>query len=320
MSNPRIRRLSLDYERLIARFSQWAPIEVSATAGEPPEQYRVVYNIGGLYSTPSGQIIERKQHVVEINLSLGYPRRAPQCKMITPIFHPNFDDVSVCIGDFWAASEGLDDLIVRIGRMIAYQEYNVRSPLNGLAAKWAAQHTHLLPVDSAELAPPSAQTQSESAEKVVVHFADASHPDARFAPPAAVVSAIPTQPPPLPAVSTPPSLPVEPEDATFAPPSSPVAAASMEYLRLDFGSIAIALPPEKRITIGSMPGNDIQLSHVGVSGFHAELTRKESEIILRDLGSTNGTTKNAAPVTETPITPGDRICFGEVEARLMSGF
>lgn len=59
----------------------------------------------------------------------------------------------VCIGDFWAASEGLDDLIIRIGRMITYQEYNTKSPLNGLAAKWAAQ-THLLPIDPRPIAPP----------------------------------------------------------------------------------------------------------------------------------------------------------------------
>jgi ubiquitin-protein ligase len=68
--------------------------------------------------------------------------------MLTPIFHPNFDDSMVCIGDFWAASEGLDDLIIRIGRMITYREYNTKSPLNGLAAKWAAQNSHLLPIDS----------------------------------------------------------------------------------------------------------------------------------------------------------------------------
>jgi len=74
--------------------------------------------------------------------------------MLTPVFHPNFDDSMVCIGDFWAASEGLDDLIIRIGRMIAYQEYNTKSPLNGLAAKWAAQNRNLLPVDSRPLAPP----------------------------------------------------------------------------------------------------------------------------------------------------------------------
>lgn len=92
---------------------------------------------------------------MEVNLSLGYPRRPPHCRMTTPIFHPNFDASSVCIGDFWAASEGLDDLIVRVGRMIAYQEFNSKSPLNGLAAKWAAQHPDLLPVDAREIAPPS---------------------------------------------------------------------------------------------------------------------------------------------------------------------
>lgn len=92
--------------------------------------------------------------MLEVNLTLGYPRRAPQCRMLTPVFHPNFDDSMVCIGDFWAASEGLDQLIIRIGRMISYQEYNTRSPLNGLAAKWAAQNTHLLPIDARPVAPP----------------------------------------------------------------------------------------------------------------------------------------------------------------------
>jgi len=80
--------------------------------------------------------------------------------MLTPIFHPNFDDSMVRIGDFWAASEGLDDLIIRVGRMIAYQEYNTKSPLNGLAAKWAAQNSHLLPIDSRSFAPPSRDEES----------------------------------------------------------------------------------------------------------------------------------------------------------------
>jgi ubiquitin-protein ligase len=121
----------------------------------PPEVYRFTYLIRGLYVAGNGDIVERDEHVMEVNLSLGYPRRPPHCRMITPIFHPNFDASSVCIGDFWAASEGLDDLIVRVGRMISYQEYNTKSPLNGLAAKWAAQHPELLPVDAREIAPPS---------------------------------------------------------------------------------------------------------------------------------------------------------------------
>jgi ubiquitin-protein ligase len=154
MISPRIRRLKNDYDNLVQRFHQWPLIQISGTAGMPPEVYRFTYSIKGLYVAASGEILERDMHVLEVNLSLGYPRRAPQCRMLTPVFHPNFDDASVCIGDFWAASERLDDLITRIGRMIAYQEYNTKSPLNGLAAKWAAQHLELLPVDPRVVAPP----------------------------------------------------------------------------------------------------------------------------------------------------------------------
>lgn len=140
----------------------WPRIRVAEKIGDPPEQYRFEFNIQGLEVSSDGQIQERSHHVVEVNLSLGYPRRMPQCKMLTPIFHPNFDQTTVCIGDFWSASEGLDDLILRIGRMIAFQEYNTKSPLNGHAARWAEEHPDLLPVDARELSPPhAAEAESE---------------------------------------------------------------------------------------------------------------------------------------------------------------
>src|ERR1700719_3951342 len=154
MPSPRIRRLTLDYELLQKILLGSSLVEISGVAGLPPEIYRFTYKLKGVYVSPSGEILERDTHLLEVNLTLDYPRRAPQCRMLTPIFHPNFDETSVCIGDFWAASEGLDDLIIRIGRMIAYQEYNTKSPLNGLAAKWAAQNPYLLPVDPGPVAPP----------------------------------------------------------------------------------------------------------------------------------------------------------------------
>lgn len=162
MLSPRVRRLKLDYELLTTRFRDWPLIAITGSAGLPPEVYQFTYRVRGLYVAANGDIVERDEHVMEVNLSLGYPRRPPHCRMITPIFHPNFDASSVCIGDFWAASEGLDDLIIRVGRMIAYQEFNTKSPLNGLAAKWAAQHAALLPVDTREIAPPSIYVPSET--------------------------------------------------------------------------------------------------------------------------------------------------------------
>lgn len=162
MLSPRIRRLKLDHDLLQQRFASWPLIQITGTAGLPPEVYRFAYHIKGLFVAANGEIQERQQHHLEVNLSLGYPRRAPQCRMLTTVFHPNFDEATVCIGDFWAASEGLDDLIIRIGRMISYQEYNTKSPLNGLAAKWAEQHAQLFPVDVRDIAPPLQVPQAAS--------------------------------------------------------------------------------------------------------------------------------------------------------------
>jgi hypothetical protein len=151
----------LDAAMLESLLKDWPLIQITGKAGMPPEVYRFTYFVKSLYVAGAGEILERDSHILEVNLTLGYPRRAPQCRMLTPVFHPNFDDSMVCIGDFWAASEGLDDLIIRIGRMIAYQEYNTKSPLNGLAAKWAAQNTHLLPIDARPIAPPLKRQEQE---------------------------------------------------------------------------------------------------------------------------------------------------------------
>src|SRR5262245_30320841 len=177
MLPPRIRRLKLDHEQLQQRFGNWPLIRIVGTAGMPPELYRFQYFLRGLYVGADGSILERNDHLLEVNLSLGYPRRAPQCKMLTPVFHPNFDESSICIGDVWAASEGLDDLVIRIGRMIAYQEYNTKSPLNGLAAKWAAENAPRLPVDRREVAPPISAPTSEPDEKIVVTLLSADQPE-----------------------------------------------------------------------------------------------------------------------------------------------
>lgn len=177
MPSPRIRRLLLDEQMLQQVFRNWPIIQITGKAGKPPEIYRFTYNLRGLYVSPAGEILERDVHLLEVNLTLGYPRRAPQCRMLTPVFHPNFDDSMVCIGDFWAASEGLDDLIVRIGRMIAYQEYNTKSPLNGLAAKWAAQNSSLLPVDPRPVAPPLRTTDSVAVIEPAIAIAESSTGD-----------------------------------------------------------------------------------------------------------------------------------------------
>lgn len=151
----RLRRLTADAHQIADAFAQFPPIKIIHTQGDPPDLYRIEYRIGGLERGPDGKPIPRGRHEVEIQLTADYPRLAPKCRMITPIFHPNIDPAAICVGDHWTAGERLTDLIIRIGRMIAYQAYNIRSPLDGEAAMWADLHAAELPIDPADLHPPS---------------------------------------------------------------------------------------------------------------------------------------------------------------------
>ena len=59
--SPRIRRLSQDHETLKRRFANWPLIQMTGTAGLPPEHYRFTYAIKGLYVDPTGQILDRNE-------------------------------------------------------------------------------------------------------------------------------------------------------------------------------------------------------------------------------------------------------------------
>ena len=48
---------------------------------------------------------------------------------------------------------GAVGLVVRIGEMIAYQAYNIKSPLDGEAAMWADLNQSELPIDSRAMRP-----------------------------------------------------------------------------------------------------------------------------------------------------------------------
>ena len=147
----RTRRLQADYEQMLAAFGHHPYIRIRAAEGQPPERYEVEYLVSGLVMGADGEVHVKREHVAQIVLTLAYPRQAPQCRMLTPVFHPNIAPHAICIGDHWAAGESLADLVARIGQMIAYQSYNTKSPLSGEAARWADEHMHRLPVDSVDL-------------------------------------------------------------------------------------------------------------------------------------------------------------------------
>jgi ubiquitin-protein ligase len=157
MSTVRLRRLQADYEKVRDYVNRHPRLQLIQADGTPPERYQVEYRIRGLRQT-ADELASVKSHMVEISLPLSYPRMPPQCRMLTPIFHPNIAPQAICIGDHWSPGEPLWSIIARIGEMISFQSYNTKSPLNGEAARWVDQHLDELPLDSVSMMPDDAVT------------------------------------------------------------------------------------------------------------------------------------------------------------------
>jgi ubiquitin-protein ligase len=150
----RTRRLLADAQHVGEAFRNSELIKVLEMEGTPPDLYRVEFDVESLEPTDDPERPKpRNVHRVEIQLTADYPRAAPMCKMLTPVYHPNIDPSHVCVGDHWAAGERLVDLIVRIGEMLAYQAYNIKSPLDAHAAMWADLNAERLPTDSRTIRP-----------------------------------------------------------------------------------------------------------------------------------------------------------------------
>lgn len=175
MSTVRLRRLQSDYEKLRAFLGRQPRIRLIQAQGTPPERYQLEYQICGLREVDE-QLQTVSNHIVEIALPLSYPRLPPQCRMLTPVFHPNIAPHAICIGDHWSAGEPLWSMVARIGEMITYQSYNTKSPLNGEAARWAESNLDKLPLDKTNFMPDDAQPAEEPAATAAPRAAVASPP------------------------------------------------------------------------------------------------------------------------------------------------
>jgi pSer/pThr/pTyr-binding forkhead associated (FHA) protein/DNA-directed RNA polymerase subunit RPC12/RpoP len=66
-----------------------------------------------------------------------------------------------------------------------------------------------------------------------------------------------------------------------------------------------------RVTrLGRHPDSEISLDDISVSRRHAEIERQQTEYVLRDMGSMNGTYVNQRRVDSTVLAQGDEILIG----------
>lgn len=71
-----------------------------------------------------------------------------------------------------------------------------------------------------------------------------------------------------------------------------------------------------RTTIGRVEDNTFHIADPSVSSHHCEVQLRGSDIIIRDLNSTNGSFINGNKIEESVLKPGQVLRLGQVELKL----
>lgn len=74
-----------------------------------------------------------------------------------------------------------------------------------------------------------------------------------------------------------------------------------------------------KTSIGRVEDNAFTITDPSVSSHHCEVLLKGTEVVIRDLNSTNGTYINGEKISEATLKPGQILRLGQIELRLDTG-
>ncbi|MCB2184922.1 MAG: FHA domain-containing protein [Deltaproteobacteria bacterium] len=92
--------------------------------------------------------------------------------------------------------------------------------------------------------------------------------------------------------------------------------AKLIFTSADSKGKTLDLEQKEVLVVGRDPSCDLTLDHPDVSRRHAELRRTPQGYLIKDLGSTNGTTVNGTKVAEKLLANGDKVAFGAVTSQV----
>jgi hypothetical protein len=141
-------QLEAFFQEIKTSFAQHQQIQVTPIAGDPPEQYRVTYHLRGFCKEDGGEVQICSDHIIAITLPFGFPHFPPNCTPESSVFHPDFDQAAICIGEFWENTPSLAELIIHIGRMLCGEIYSSNNAFNEEAATWYKENQDKLPLDT----------------------------------------------------------------------------------------------------------------------------------------------------------------------------
>ena len=78
------------------------------------------------------------------------------------------------------------------------------------------------------------------------------------------------------------------------------------------GEQTIDIKPGSQLVVGRAVNSDVPIYDPTISRQHAQLTVQNGGVMVKDLGSSNGTFLNGSRITEAVATPNDIVMFGKV--------
>lgn len=73
-----------------------------------------------------------------------------------------------------------------------------------------------------------------------------------------------------------------------------------------------------KTTIGRVDDNNFQIAEPSVSSHHCEILLRGSDVVVKDLNSTNGTFINGEKISESILKPGQTLRLGQIELQLLT--
>lgn len=119
----------------------------------PPLDYRITFKgLRSIVSIDQDQLpVFGGDHMLEIRMTTGYPMEPPVCYMLSPVWHPNIQSEEgpfqgrICGNtEGFGAYYSLDELILRIRAMLAYETYHAEMndpyPEDENVARWVREY------------------------------------------------------------------------------------------------------------------------------------------------------------------------------------
>jgi len=72
-----------------------------------------------------------------------------------------------------------------------------------------------------------------------------------------------------------------------------------------------------KTTIGRVDDNTFQIADASVSSHHCEIILRGNDVVIHDLGSTNGSFINGEKISESVLKPGQTLKLGQIELQLV---